>query len=105
MDNDAKRLLMRFEQMLRAANREVINPEIDNMSLEGLRPMVDLVARTRARYIKFLWALSKKYDGSESFPSDEEMKKLSALRSRYLELADGAKSVEICIERGYLDIK
>lgn len=105
MDNDAKRLLMRFEQMLRTANREVINPAIDEMSLDGLKPMVNLVARTRARYIKYLWALSKKYDGSEAFPSDEEMKKMALLRARYLELADGAKSVEVCIERGYLDIK
>lgn len=105
MDADAKRLLMRFEQLLRSVNREVINPEIDELSIEHLRPMVQLVARSRARYLKFLLALSKKYDESEGFPSEDEMKKLETLRSRYLDLADGAKSIEVCIERGYLDIQ
>lgn len=105
MTQDTNRLLMRFEQLLRAVNREVINPEIEELSLDNLRPLVTLVARSRAAYLKALYDMSKKYDGSADFPSDGEMQELQKLRSRYLELADGAKSVEISIQRGYLDIE
>lgn len=105
MSTDANRLIMRFEQLLRSVNREVINPEIEELSVDNLRPLVTLVARSRAAYLKELYELSKRYDGSDQFPSEEEMLNLQKLRSRFLELADGAKSVEISIQRGYLDIE
>tara|TARA_B110000977_G_scaffold140768_1_gene178693 strand:+ start:865 stop:1017 length:153 start_codon:yes stop_codon:yes gene_type:complete len=38
------------------------------------------------------------------FPQ-KELAELETLRERLLDLADGAKSIEISIQRGYLDLK
>lgn len=105
MDQDINRLLMRFEQLLKAENRAAINPEIENLSLSNLQPMVTLVARCRAHYLKTLYELSQKYNNTNDFPTDEEMELLGKLRKRFIDLSDGSKSFEICIQRGYVDIE
>lgn len=104
-DKDINRLLLQFDRILRQANREHINPQIEELSVEDLKPIANLVARSRAVYLKELYTLSKKYDESEAFPSAEELKKLKVLRARFLELAEGSKSFEVSIQRGYLDLK
>lgn len=105
MDQDANRLLMRFERLLRTVNHDVINPEIEALSIDSLKPMVHLVARCRAAYLKALFELANKYDNSDDYPTPEEMQQLEQLRKRFIDLADGSKSVEICIQRGYMDLK
>ena len=104
-EKDINRLLMKFEQLLRESNRNHINPRIEELSVESLQPMIDLVARSRASYLEHLFSLCKKYDGTEDFPSKEELARLRAYRNRFIELADGAKSFEISIQRGYVDLK
>jgi hypothetical protein len=104
-DKDINRLLLQFDRILRQANREHINPEIEELSVEDLKPIANLVAKSRAVYLKELYELSKKYNESDSFPSAEELKKLKELRTRFLELAEGSKSFEVSIQRGYLDLK
>ena len=104
-EKDINRLMLKFEQLLRTANREHINPRIEEICIEELKPLVDLVARSRADYLEHLFQLSKKYDGAEEMPSNEEMARLRAYRNRFIELADGAKSFEISIQRGYVDLK
>ena len=104
-EKDINRLLMKFEQLLRESNRDHINPRIEELSVESLKPMIDLVARSRASYLEHLFALCKKYDGTENFPDKEELARLRAYRNRFIELADGAKSFEISIQRGYVDLK
>lgn len=102
---DINRLLLQFEHLLRESNRKHINPKIEDLSIEDLNPIVELVARSRASYLEQLYTLCKKYDNSEEFPSAEELQRLRAYRNRFLELADGAKSFEISVQRGYLDLK
>lgn len=104
-ETDINRFLLQFEQLMRNANREHINPKIEELALEDLKPIVELVARTRAAYLENLQQLCNKYAGSEELPSNEEMQRLRAYRNRFIELADGAKSFEISIQRGYLDLK
>ena len=105
MSQEVKRLLLQFQQLMGTVNQEIINPEIEELSVDSLRPLVTLVARSRAVYLKELYELSKRYDGSDQFPTEQEMKKLKKLRTRYIDLVDGAQSFEISIQRGYLDIK
>ncbi|MDX1451269.1 MAG: hypothetical protein R3183_01845 [Oleiphilaceae bacterium] len=104
-EKDINRLLMQFEHLLKQSNRERINPEIEELAIDDLKPLVDLVARSRATYLKALYELSKKYDGQATLPTQEELEQLKVSRTRFLDLADGAKSIEICIQRGYLDLK
>jgi len=104
-DKDINRLLLQYDRILRQANREHINPEIEELSVEDLKPIVNLVAKSRAVYLKELYTLSKKYNEEDAFPSAEELKRLKVLRTRFLELAEGSKSIEVSIQRGYLDLK
>lgn len=103
-EKDINRLLLQFNQILKKANRDYINPEIEKLTVEGLKPIAKLVAKSRAVYLKELYELGKKYDDNEEFPSAEELKKLKVLRTRFLELAEGSKSFEVSIQRGYLDL-
>lgn len=105
MDAEINRLLLTFEQLMRDTNREVINPEIHEISIEDLRPVAELVARSRAVYLKRLYEIAHAHKGAKSLPSDEEMGELGKLRGRFLDLVEGSKSVEIAIQRGYLDVK
>jgi hypothetical protein len=105
MNAEKNRLLLRFEQLLRETNREIINPEINVLSIEDLKPVVEMVARARAAYLKTLYELSLTHKKDQSLPTSAEMETLQGLRTRFLDLADGAKSIEVAIQREYLDIK
>lgn len=105
MDKHINRLLMQFEQLLKASNREHINSAIEELCTNDLQPIVDLVARSRAGYLQHLYELCKSYEGKEEYPSVEEMQKLRAHRLRFEELAEGSKALETSIQRGYLDLK
>lgn len=96
-----KRLLLRLEQTRREINREVINPEIKTLSIDNLRPMLEMVAHARAAYVSELFALAKA-TGGKSSPASVE--KLSALRQTFNELVDAANALETMISRGYVDV-
>ena len=104
-DQDINRSLLHFEHHLRQANRTYINPVIENLSVGGLSPIIDLVARSRARYLKQVYELCKKYENTDAFPTKEELETLRVIRACFLDLVDGSKSFEISIQRGYLDLK
>ncbi|MCW8932830.1 MAG: hypothetical protein OQL19_21645 [Gammaproteobacteria bacterium] len=99
---DINRLLLQFEKAVREINREEINPKIPELKLEGLNPVVQMVARARARYLKGLFDLSNVLDGE--LPAPEQIKKLKSLRETYEELVEASKALETAIERGYLDV-
>ena len=105
MSQPENRLLMEFERLLREANREAINPILDALTLEQLKPMARLVARARAAYLKQLHELAAQYDGTDQLPTEAEMLALSQQRGRFLDLVEGSKSFETAIQRGYLDVK
>lgn len=103
-EKDINRLLLHYQQLFRNANKEFINPEIEELSLSELRPMVELVARSRGIYLKYSYELGKQYFNTDEFPSADELKKLRTLRLRFTELAESAQAFETCIKRGYLDL-
>ena len=97
---DVNRLLLQFEQLVREINRAEINPNIPELKLEDLNPVVSMVARARARYLKELFELAS----VSQEPGPEQIKKLQNFRQCYEELSEGAQALEIAIERGYLDV-
>lgn len=103
MSDDSKRLLMELERTLRAVNREIINPQIPELSIQDLNPILSLVASARARYLKALIDLGNEAD--ENRATTEQLKHLARLRLEYDELVNGAKALETAIQRGYLDVK
>lgn len=103
MDADINRLLLRFEQMMRETNREIINPEIQVLNVAGLKPIAEVVARARAAYLKRLCELAQGHD--QGVPGDDEIAELEQLRRRFQALAEGSQAIEVAIQRGYLDIQ
>lgn len=104
-EKDINRLLLHYQQLFRTANKEFINPEIEELNINDLKPMVELVAKSRATYLKYSYELGKQYFNSEDYPTADELKKLRTLRLRFSELADSAQAFETCIKRGYLDLR
>lgn len=104
-EKDINRLLLHFEQLYRTANREIINPKIEALSIDDLKPIVNMVSRSRADYLKYVYEIGKKYGDGEDNPTADELKKLKVLRLRFEELAEGSKAFETSIQRGYLDLK
>lgn len=105
MSTEINRLLLAFERLLREANREAINPILEELTLENLRPVANLVAQARADYLKHLHDLAKQYASKEGLPDEAEMKTLASKRQRFIDLVEGSKSFETAIQRGYLDVK
>lgn len=105
MDNNTNRLLLQFEQLLRECNREHINPLIKELSMDDLKPVATLVARSRAQYLAYLYELSDKYAERPDLPTGDEIDHLAQLRRCFIDLVEGSKSFETAIQRGYLDIK
>jgi hypothetical protein len=61
-----------------------------------------LVAHSRARYLKALFELGASVEDSR--PTDSQFAELAKLRGEYDELVNGAKALEVAIQRGYLDV-
>ena len=103
MSQDTNRLLMELERSMRAINREIINPAIQELTIAGMHPVLRLVAHARARYIRALFDLG----GSARHGSlnESQFEELAKLRREYEELATAAKALETAIQRGYLDVR
>lgn len=103
MSTDHNRLLLQIEQAMRAINQETIKPILPELSLSDLDPVISLVARTRAHYLRELFDLGAACQaGSE--PTAEQIASLRSLRESYEELVAGAQALETAIQRGYLDV-
>ncbi len=100
---DVNRLLLQLEKAVREINRDEINPQIAELKLVDLNPVVKMVAQARARYLKGLFDLAN--TSADSHPLPEQIKKLKLMRETYEELVEGSKALEVAIERGYLDVK
>ncbi len=104
-EKDINRLLLHYQQFYRNANKEIINPEIEELHINDLKPMIELVAKSRASFLKYSYELGKQYFNTDDSPTADELKKLKTLRLRFIELAEAAQAFETCIRRGYLDLK
>ena len=94
---------MELERDIRAINRETINPVIPELTLEGLRPFLRLVALARARYLEAVVGLGDRKPDGRLEP--DQLSHLEELRREYNELSAAAQALETAIQRGYLDVQ
>lgn len=103
MSIESNRLLLLWQKKLKDVNREVINPVIEELKIDDLTPVIELVARARAGFLKELFTLAK--ESEDGLPSAERIEQLRQQRARYEELSAASRALEVAIERGYLDVK
>lgn len=103
MPSDKNRLLLEIEKNIKEVNREVINPEIPELKLGDVMPVMRMAARARAAYLKALFELADVAD--DKMPSPDQIKQLRLLRVIYDELVSGAQALETAVQRGYLDVE
>lgn len=102
MPTPQNRMLIELERMMREINREVINPQFEELATDDLAPALRMVAHARARYIGELFRVARQSKDAE--PTDKQLKQLQRRRVRYEELLKGAQALETAIQRGYLDV-
>lgn len=102
MNMDVKRLLMEFDQALRETNKAIINPEVAVLKVADLEPVLAIVARARAAYLKNLIELANIYP--DGLPDENQMAELKKCRLMYDELLNASQALQTAIERGYLDV-
>jgi hypothetical protein len=102
MSLEGNRLLLLLDKELRDSNREAINKEIDHLTIEGLKPVLRMVAKSRAAYLKALFSLSEL--STAELPSDEQIAELKKQRNCYEELLAASQAMETAIERNYMDV-
>ncbi len=103
MSQEINRLLMALERNRQHINRDIINPCVSELTLDGLEPVLRLVAHARARYLEAWFNLGEK--AQDRRPTAEEFTELTRLRTEYEELVKAAQAMETAIQRGYLDVK
>lgn len=99
---DHNRLLIEMDRTIQNVNREVINPEIPELTLAGLTPVISMVARARSEYLKSLFSITELV--GDGLPTNEQTGELHARRQTFEELLNAAKALETAINRGYLDV-
>lgn len=102
MGSENKRLVLQIEDAIRELNRTIINPVIPELKIEALSPVIAMVARARAEYLRILFEQSKATP--DGLPSQEEIAKLQQARVCFEELMQAAQALQTAIERDYLDV-
>jgi hypothetical protein len=100
MDNN--KLLLVFEKTVKDINREVINTQFEQLTIESITPAINLVARARADYLTELFDVANEFP--DTLPPAERVGKLKDHRVRYEELIAASQALEIAIQRNYLDV-
>ena len=96
------RLLLELNRAIQNVNRDIINPLIPELTVDGLVPVMSMVARARGSYLKTLFTVTE--SAGEAMPTAEDTARLREKRESYEELLAAAKALEVAIERGYLDV-
>lgn len=102
MNADTRRMMLAFEQKLREINREIVNPMIDSLHIDGIEPVMLMVAKARGQYLQALISLAE--DTSGEVPDDAQIKELAKSKIRYDQLVAASQALETAIQRGYLDV-
>jgi hypothetical protein len=100
---DNNRLLLVLERTITQLNRETINPVFPHIGVDDIAPVMNMVARSRAAYLKELFDIGE--ISGDSVPTPEQIHKLRQLRESYEELVHASQALETAIQRGYLDVK
>ena len=103
MSGENNRMLLELDKVIRETNRSIINPVLPELAVEELRPMMKLVARARAEYLRELLDMADS-EGAE-LPSPGQIQQLAELRRTFEELLAGAQAMETAIQRGYLNVR
>lgn len=103
MPIDNNRLLLELEKYRREINRAIINPQIPELSLEDLKPVLTMVAHARAAYVLELLEIANV--NTDQAPSRDQIQQLRQCRETYDELVAAANAMETVIQRDYLDVK
>lgn len=101
--SDKKRLLLELDNIIRNINGDVINPLIPQLEMEKLSPVLTLVARARALYLKELMELADIV--GDEMPNGDQIKRLRNYRLTFEELLGASQALTTAIERGYLDVR
>lgn len=102
MGLESNRLLLLLEQTLKEVNREIIDAEFEKLTINDLKPVLNLVARTRADYLKDLFAVADEFP--DGLPPADRVEQLKHHRVRYEELVFASRALETAIERNYLSV-
>ena len=103
MASDNNRMLLELDKVVREINRQVINPILPELTVDDLRPVLNLVARARADYLRELVDLAAAV--ADGLPSPDQVRRLAELRRTFEELLGGAQALETAIQRAYLDVR
>ena len=103
MPLENKRMMMAFEHCYRKVNKAEIDPIIPTLTISQLEPVLGMVAKSRARYLKALFDLGGSSE-STVLPNNEEVSRLNELRTHYEELLAGAQALQTAIEKGYVEV-
>jgi len=103
MPSDNNRLLLEMDRTIRELNRSCINPAIPELTTEDLAPVMALVARARAAYLKEMFDITAVV--GDGLPSPDQIRQLRNLRLTFEELVAGTQALETAIQRGYLDVQ
>ena len=101
-DFERNRLKLQIENTIKELNQQVINPVFPELKLSDLEPILTLVARARADYLKELFKVT--LASGTGLPEAEQVDSLEEHRTRYEELLKASQALEHAIERGYLDV-
>ena len=96
------RLLLMIEKSLRDINRDTINPLFNELKIDDLTPVLNLVARARADYLKKLFEIAERHP--DGLPTVDDINELKDIRMRYQELVTASQALETAIERNYLEV-
>jgi len=89
---------------MKEVTRDTINPLFPELSLDDIKPIMDVVALARANYIKELFKCSEISKNDKQITA-ETVKDLRADRLIYDELVEAYKVLDASIEHGYLDVE
>jgi len=96
------RLLLELEGLRKDINRSIINPLVPELGLHDLEPIITMVARARADYVKALIDLAAEVE--DAAPNIEQAKELRDRRVVFEELVDAMNALETVIQREYMDV-
>lgn len=102
MGLESSRLLLLLEQTLKEVNCDIIDAEFEKLTIDDLKPVLNLVARTRADYFKELFAVADEFP--DALPPADRIEQLKRHRVRYEELVSASQALETAIERNYLSV-
>jgi hypothetical protein len=94
-----KRLLLELYKHRYDVNKKIINDSIEDLNLEKLKPIVEMVAKSRAAYLSELKSMAENQTDKSL-----NIERLKARREEFTELVKATNALEVAIERGYLDI-